>query len=155
VAANPTPILRYLAATPLPRLFAYYVGLLAASQLFFLLAARDLSTTLAWLGWLCFAVAFSVIFTVVALYRDDDLLAAAVLLAVMTAVGALASRALVTILLTRSLGPALLLVGVAQIGIFVRVAVSIPVLAGMVWLARRLRRFLAPETVGDPRIHAA
>ena len=86
--------------------------------------------------------------------RDDDLLAAAVLLGVMILFGSLAARLAVATALTRSLGPALLMVGFVPLAPLVQLVLSLPVLAFLIWLARKARRFLAPDTLDDERLIA-
>jgi len=86
--------------------------------------------------------------------RDDDLLAAAVLLGVMILFGSLAARLAVATALTRSLGPALLMVGFVPLALLVQLVLSLPVLAFLIWLARKARRFLAPDTLDDERLIA-
>jgi small-conductance mechanosensitive channel len=100
-------------------------------------------------------VPVSVVFTVVAFYRDDDLLPAAVLVCLLTGVGSIASQALVSIAITRSLGPTLLVFGVLQFGLLLRLLIGVPLLISVLWLARKLRRWLAPDTLDDERLSAA
>jgi hypothetical protein len=51
---------------------------------------------------------------------------------------------------TRSLGPAIMLAVVAPFNYFVQALLLIPGFAALVWIARRLRRFLAPDSLPPP-----
>ena len=90
------------------------------------------------------------LFTTLALYRDDDLIPTAMLLTLITAVGGIAALMIQAIVQTHSLFAAMVLAIVAPFTYFVRALVLIPVFAALVWVARKFRRFLAPDTMIPP-----
>jgi len=112
-------------------------------------AAHDLDLV-AWLGGAQFAVAISVLFTTLALYRDDDPIPTAMLLTLITAVGGIVALMIQATAQTHSFFAATVLAIVAPFTYFVRALVLIPVFAALVWVARKLRRFLAPDTMIPP-----
>ena len=104
----------------------------------------------AWLGDAQFAVALSVLFTTFALYRDDDLIPTAMLLTAITAVGGIVALMIQAFVQTHSVFAAMVLAIVAPFTYFVRAIVLIPGFIVLVWVARKLRRFLAPATILPP-----
>ena len=126
-----------------------------AASMTLALLAHDFATTheldlIAWFGGAQFAVAISALFTTLALYRDDDLIPTAMLLTLITAVGGIAALMIQAIVQTHSLFAAMVLAIVAPFTYFVRALVLIPVFAALVWVARKFRRFLAPDTMIPP-----
>ena len=147
--------------TGLPALFRglaarlpYLIGGYALSLTLALLTsdfAKDRTIPiLAWLAGVLFVVALSALFTVFALYRDDDLLITGLFLTIITGASAIVALSVQSVLQTHSLGPAIMLAVLGPFTYFVRALVLIPGFAALVWVARRLRRFLAPDTVDRP-----
>ena len=66
------------------------------------------------------------------------------------AVGGIAALMIQAIVQTHSLFAAMVLAIVAPFTYFVRALVLIPVFAALVWVARKFRRFLAPDTMIPP-----
>jgi len=102
-----------------------------------------------WLSGLLAVVAQSALFTMVALYRDDDLLAASVLITAVTALGGVTAFALELFVQTGSLGPAIMFGITAPFNYLIKAVVLVPLFAVLVWIARALRRWLAPDTMGS------
>jgi hypothetical protein len=90
------------------------------------------------------------VFTTFALYRDDDLIPTAMLLTVITAVGGIVALMIQGLVQTHSIFAAMVLAIVAPFTYFVRALVLIPGYVVLIWIARKLRRFLAPATVLPP-----
>ena len=101
------------------------------------------------LGGIVAAIATSVLFTVVIWYRDDDLLEASVLLAVITGIGYLAGVGLASFIATGSPGTLIMLGAGMFFTLVVRVLIVAPVIASIVWVGRKLRRYFAPATVAN------
>jgi hypothetical protein len=142
-------LFRALAAS-LPRLLIGY-----ATSITIALLARDFGIghglpIIAWLGGMQFVLVLSAVFTTLALYYDDELIPTAMLLTLFTAVGGIAGLLIESIVQTRSFFAAMVLAIVAPFSYFVRALLLIPGFAVLVWIARRLRRFLAPDTVPPP-----
>jgi hypothetical protein len=119
------------------------------------LLARDFAVghqlaVIAWVGGAQLVVVLSAVFTTLALYRDDDLIPTAMLLTLIMAVGGIAALMIEGIVQTRSLFAAMVLAIVAPFTYFVRAVLLIPGFAVLVWIARKLRRFLAPDTLLPP-----
>jgi hypothetical protein len=148
MALNPSPFFRRLAATPILHVAVGYVLCLTVALL-----GRDVSIKVGlpfvlWLSGLLAVVAQSAVFTMVALYRDDDLLAASVLITAVTGLGGVTAFALELFVQTGSLGPAIMFGITAPFNYLIQGVVLIPLFAGLVWIARALRRWLAPDTMG-------
>jgi hypothetical protein len=112
---DPTPLFRALSRVPLPYLGTGYALCVALSVLWPEWSwDLDIPST-AWFGRLLPVLAFSITLLVVALYRDDDTFPAAVALSVITAVGVWAGTALVTIVKTASVGPAILMAAMSPV----------------------------------------
>jgi len=119
------------------------------------LLARDFALghelpVIAWLGGLQYVVVLSSVFTTFALYRDDDLVPTAMILTLITAVGGIVGLMIESVVQTRSIVAAIVLSIVAPFTYFVRALLLIPGFVILVWVARKLRRFLAPDTVLPP-----
>ncbi len=97
-----------------------------------------------------FVVTLSVLFTVFALYRDDGLLLTGLFLTIITGASAVIAIAVASVVQTHSLGPAIMIAVLGPFIYFVRGLVLVPAFAGLVWVARRLRRYLAPDTIEHP-----
>jgi tetrahydromethanopterin S-methyltransferase subunit D len=145
-----SPPLRSLAALSDFRLGLAYTAGVFPSVLLRGWAERD--TSLAWLNLpaaLLALIAVSALMSVIAFYRDDDALLAGALLAVITGFGTGVALVFTAAIVTGSLGAALVLVAGGSFVLVMRVILLAPLLAGAVWVARRFRRYLAPDTMGD------
>ena len=92
-------------------------------------------------------VAQSLLITVVALYQDDDIFLAAVILVVLSGAGIMAGLSLAILVVTGSIGPAFVIAAGAPLALFVRALVLVPFAALLIWVLRRFRRFVAPDTL--------
>jgi hypothetical protein len=142
-------VFRALAAR-LPHVMVGYAASMTLALLAHDFAVAHELDLVAWFGGTQFAVALSALFTTLALYRDDDLITTAMLLTLITAVGGIAALIIQAIIQTRSFFAAMVLAIVAPFTYFVRALVLIPGFAVLVWVARKLRRFLAPDTIVPP-----
>lgn len=148
------PFYRFLAQWPLQYLgIAYTLTLTVATTTNRLGMVLNLSP-LSWVGWALGSVAVSVLFTVVTWYRDDDLVAAAFLIVTITGMGLLASFALTEVVFTKSLAAVIVVGAGAFFTLTIRCALLMPVAAGLIWVARRLRRFFAAATLDDERVNS-
>jgi hypothetical protein len=89
----------------------------------------------------------SVLITVITLYHDDDVLMAATIIVVISGVGIIAGQSLNILVQTGSLGPAFVMAAAAPLTLFLRGLVLVPPCAALVWLLRRFRRYVAPDTI--------
>ncbi len=133
-------VFRALAAR-LPHVMVGYAASMTAALLAHDFAVAQELDLVAWLGGVQFAVALSALFTTLALYRDDDLIATAMLLTLITAIGGIVALMIQGLVQTHSLFAAMVLAIVAPFTYFVRALVVIPGFVALVWLARKLRRF--------------
>ena len=141
-------LFRRLAATPILHVAVGYVLCMTLALL-----GRDASVKFGLpfvliLSGLLAVVAQSALFTMVALYRDDDLLAASVLITAVTGLGGVTAFALELFVQTGSLGPAIMFGITAPFNYLIQGVVLVPLFVALVWMARALRRWLAPDTMG-------
>jgi tetrahydromethanopterin S-methyltransferase subunit D len=145
-----SPPLRRLAALSDLRLgLAYTVGVFPSVLL---RGWAETHTSLAWLNLpaaILALIAVSALISVIALYRDDDLLLAGALLAVITGMGTGVALVVTSAIVTGSIGATLVLVAGGSFVLVMRLILLAPLLAGAVWVARRFRRYLAPDTMSD------
>lgn len=94
-------------------------------------------------------IAVSLLLGVIAFYRDDDTVLSGILLAIIIGVGTGACLVVSAGLVTGSLGVAAILAVGGSLGLIVRLVLLAPVMAGAVWIARKFRRYLAPDTLGN------
>lgn len=145
---NPVPFLRRAAA-----LAEWQLGVgFAAGMLLVLLlrAAAGSRPTMAWLNIPAALLALtlvSVLFSVVAFYRDDDLLEGGVLLAAVSGIGTGVAVAIVATMMSGSLGGAVVLAATGSFLLLLRLAMLVPLYMGLLWAARKFRRVLAPDTL--------
>ena len=92
-------------------------------------------------------IAVSALISVIAFYRDDDVLLAGALLAVITGLGTGLAWVVTAAIVTGSIGAALVLVAGGSFVLVMRLIILAPLFAGAVWVARRFRRYLAPDTI--------
>jgi hypothetical protein len=108
-------------------------------------------------GWLTVTAAIvgvvvqSLLITVVALYQDDDVFLAAMIIVLISGVGILVAQSLAILVQSGSIGPAFVLAAGAAMTLFLRALLLVPLCAGLVWLLRRFRRFIAPDTMETSR----
>ena len=145
------PLFRFLARVSPLYLGIAYTGALTIAAILQWFGLNTGNTVLRGLAWGLGLVAFSMLFTVVTWYRDDDTLAAGFLLVVITTVGVFVALGLAALAFTGSIGPLVFLAAGGSAALVVRLVILTPVAMGLVWVGRRLRRFLAPATMNDER----
>jgi hypothetical protein len=145
------PLFRLLARWSPLHLGIAYTGCLTIAAICTNLSATSGALALRWTAWALGVGAFSLLFTVVTWYRDDDTLAAAFLVVVITTIGVLAALGLAALVFTGSIGPLVFLAAQGAVTLLIRLALWIPVTMGLIWIGRRLRRFFAPATMNDER----
>jgi hypothetical protein len=91
----------------------------------------------------------SLLIGIISFYRDDDLVLSAFVLAAITGVGTDASKVVSMAIVTGSPGAAVFLAAAGFFDLVVRLILLTPILAAAVWVARRFRRYLAPDTLGN------
>jgi hypothetical protein len=109
-------------------------------------------TNLPWLNFAAAAlavIALSALIAVIAFYREDDVVLAGILLAGITGIGTGAAFVMSMAILTGSLGAAAVLVVGGFLALVLRLILLAPVMAAAVWVARKFRRYLAPDTLRD------
>lgn len=143
---------RVLARWSLLYLGAAYTAAITITTILHRVATTSGNPVADWFAGLVGVLAFSLLFTVVTWYRDEDTLAAAVVIVAVTGVGFLLGAGFTDVVLTGSI--ATLVFGVAGgfFAMLVRVALLAPVVMLLVWGGRRLRRFFAPATVNDENL---
>ena len=147
-----TAFYRLLARWSLAYLGAAYTGALMIVWILHHAAQTSGAPIMDWFAGLIGVLSFSVLFAVVTWYRDEDTLAAAVVIVALTGVGFLLANGIIDIFLTGSI--ATLVFGVAGgfLGMVVRVALLAPIVMLFVWGGRRLRRYFAPATLNDENL---
>jgi hypothetical protein len=130
---------------------AYTVGILPSVFI------REWAAGHPYLDWLRFGagglglITFSTLIAVIAFYRDDEVLLSGILLAGITGIGTGVALAATAFLMTGSLGAATVLVVGGFFALVLRLILLAPIMAAAVWIARRFRRYLAPDTQGAVR----
>ncbi len=145
------PFFRFLARVSPLYLGIAYTGCLTIAAISDHFGVSLEAMALKWMAWGIGLAALSILFTVVTWYRDDDTLAAAFLLVVITTVGVVAALGLAALVYTGSIAPLLFLAAGGAVALLVRLAIITPVAMALIWIGRRLRRFLAPATLDDER----
>jgi len=97
-------------------------------------------------------LAFSLLFTVVTWYRDEDTVTAAQLLIIMTTVAVILGTGIHDLVFTGSIGTLIFGVAAGFLTTVVRVVILFPVVLVLVWGGRRLRRYFAPTTLNDENL---
>jgi hypothetical protein len=142
------PMLRRLAQLSDFQLGLAYTGGILPSVLI-----REWAAGHPYLDWLKFGAAglglitISALITVVAFYRDDDLLVTGILLAGITGLGTGVALAATVLIMTGSIGAVTVLVVGGFFAIVLRLILLAPIMAVAVWTARKFRRYLAPDTL--------
>lgn len=90
------------------------------------------------LGTILLGIAVLVLYIVVTWYRQDDALAAGVLLALTVIIGSLAATVLVGIVINRSLTAGIALLTFSPIALLFQGIFLVPLSAVVVWIARRV-----------------
>lgn len=145
-----SPVLRGLAALSDLRLgLANSVGIFPSVLL---LTWAETHTGNPWLtvgAALMALVAVSLLIGVISFYRDDDLVLSGVLLAAITGIGTGGSMIVSVAIVTGSLGAEVFLAAAGFFDLVMRLILLTPIMAAAVWVARRFRRYLAPDTLGN------
>jgi hypothetical protein len=136
------PMLRRLAQLSDFQLGLAYTGGILPSVLI-----REWAAGHPYLDWLKFGAAGLALITVVAFYRDDDLLVTGILLAGITGLGTGVALAATVLIMTGSIGAVTVLVVGGFFAIVLRLILLAPIMAVAVWTARKFRRYLAPDTL--------
>ena len=96
-------------------------------------------------------LAFVVLFIAAALLRrDEDVLLAGFLVTFAVGIGILVSRAVLTIVVHRSIGALALSAPVQAVGLLLRGLIFVPLMALLIWIARRVQRALRPPPARTP-----
>lgn len=145
---NVVPLFRFLAKQ---RVLHLGIGYASAATVSVLLYRLGVATTpfLSWLAWAIGVVGVSLLITVFIWYRGEDVLDASILLIIITGIGTFAAIAIADSVLAGSIGALVFIGAGAGLALVVRLALLAPGVVLLVWVGRRLRRFFAPETVGD------
>ena len=145
-----SPVLRRLGALSDLRLgLAYSVGIFPSVLLE---SWAEIHTGNPWLtagAALMALVAVSLLIGVISFYRDDDLVLSAFLLAAITGIGTGAGKIVSVAIVTSSPGASAFLAATGFFDLVIRLILLTPIMAAAVWVARRFRRYLAPDTLGD------
>lgn len=148
-----TALYRRLAALSLLHLGAgYTVALTVAAILRGVALRQDWVLAFSWFAPLIAILGFSLLFTVVTWYRDEDSVTAAVVLLILTTAAIILSTGIADFVFTGSL--ATLIFGVAGgfLTTLVRAALGFPLVFVLVWGGRKLRPFFAPATLNDENL---
>ena len=95
------------------------------------------------------ALALSALIAVLTFYRDDDALLAGAILSVITGVGSVMAWALAVVATTRSLGAVIVAAAGGALIFPLHLILMALLFAGLVWILRKFRRWLAPDTSVD------
>jgi hypothetical protein len=131
---------------------AYTVAFTVAIILRGIALRQDWVTAYHLIAPLIAVLAFSLLFTVVTWYRDEDTVTAAVLLIIMTTVAVILGTGIHDFVFTGSIGTLIFLVAAGFLTTVVRVIIFFPIVWLLVWGGRRLRRFFAPATLNDENL---
>jgi hypothetical protein len=94
-------------------------------------------------------LAFVVLFVSAALFRpDEDVLLAAFLVGFAVGIAILVSRAVVGVVVNRSMGAVALSAPALAVGLLLRGLIVVPLLALVIWITRRVQRALRPPPAG-------
>ena len=145
-----SPLLRRLAALSDFRLgLAYAAGIFPSVLLQSWAEIHPGVSVLTYSAAVLAVIAVSLLLGVIAFYRDDDTVLSGILLAIIIGVGTGAGLVVSAALVTGSLGVAAILAVGGSLGLIVRLILLAPVMVAAVWITRRFRRYLAPDTVGS------
>jgi hypothetical protein len=145
---DPAPVLRRLAG-----LSDFQLGLTYACGVFPAVLLRvwaEGHNGVTWLNALAAVLALATVsafVAVVAFYRNEDLVVAGILLAGITGIGTGAAFVVAIAVVTGSPGAAAVLIAGGFFVVVMRIILLAPLMAAAVWVARKFRRYLAPDTV--------
>ena len=151
---DPAPALRRLAG-----LSDFMLGLAYTAGVFPAVLLRvwaEGHSGVTWLSALAAVLALATVsafVAVMAFYRDEDLVVAGLLLAGITGIGTGAAYVLAIAVVTGSPGAAAVLIAAGFFAIVMRIILVTPLIVIAVWLARKFRRYLAPDTVAPAGDH--
>jgi hypothetical protein len=136
--ATPHSVFDRLGRLPPQHLGLAYTAAACVGTAFKLFGDASHSPGLVDLGVVLLSVAGLALYIVVTWYRQDDALAAGVLLALTLIIGSLAATVLVGIVINRSLTAGIALVTFGPIALLFQAIFLIPLLTAVVWIARRV-----------------
>ncbi len=141
-ATRPAPrsVLGRAAAWPPLRLGQAYAVIACAGAFLRAIGLAGGRPALIELGLLLTALAGLALYVVVAFYRDDDVLSAAVLLVVTLLVGTIAAGVVAGVVVTRSLAGGIAMLIMSPITYVVSGFVMVPVAAAIIWFSRQVSR---------------
>ena len=131
---------------------AYALALTIAWILRGIALRRDLVITYHWFAPLIAVLAFSLLFTVMTWYRDEDTVTAAILLIILTTVGFTAAVGISDLVFTGSIGTLIFSVAAGFLTTVIRAVLLFPIVFVLVWGGRRLRHYFAPATINDENL---
>jgi hypothetical protein len=99
-------------------------------------------------------IAVSLLIAVIAFYQDDDVVLAGILLAGITGIGTGAAFTVSMAIVTGSPGAAAVIIAGGFFALILRLILLTPVMAAAVWIARKFRRYLAPDTLGNDGVNS-
>lgn len=145
---DPALVLRRLAGLSDFRLgLAYAAGVFPAVLLRVWAESHSGITGLNALAGVLALATVSAFVAVMAFYRDEDLVVAGILLAGITGIGTGAAYVVAIVVVTGSPGAAAVLIAGGVFAVVVRIILLTPLMVAAVWMARKFRRYLAPDTV--------
>lgn len=147
-----TAFYRLLASWSLLVLGAAYTGALVIVLALHHVAETGGPAITDWFAGLIGVLALSILFTVVTWYRDEDTLAAAVIVVALSGMGLLLADGIVDIFVTGSIARLVFNVAGGFFAMLVRVALLAPVAMLLIWGGRKLRRYFAPATLNDENL---
>jgi hypothetical protein len=148
-----TALYRLVASWSLLYLGVAYTGALSIAVVLRGLAWRqDWVIAYHWIAPLIAVIAFSLVFTVLTWYHDEDTVTAAVLLIILTTVGYILAYGIADLVFEGSIGALVFGVASGFITTVVRAALFFPIVFVLVWGGRRLRPFFAPGTLNDENL---
>ena len=148
-----TTLYRLLASWSLLYLGGAYAGAVSLAIVLRGLALRqDWVIAYHWIAPLIAVIGFSLVFTVVTWYRDEDTVTAAVLLIILTTVAYILAAGIHDLVFIGSIGALVFGVASGLLTTVVRAALLFPIVFVLVWGGRRLRRFFAPATLDDENL---
>lgn len=128
-----------------------YTGAACIGTTFKLLGDTAHSRGLSELGYALLTVAGIVLYIVITWYRDDDALAAGVLLALTFIIGSLAATVLVGVIVNRSLTAGIALVTFGPLALLFQALFLVPLSTAIIWIARRVSKAVDRATGASRR----
>lgn len=140
--------------SPMPLAIGYVIASLASAALLRTALLGGLHPGLASLALALWLGAGGAVLLIVAWYRDEDTVPAAVLVALTVTIGGLVARVIVAIVMSRSVGAGVLLMMGSVIPLFIALLIAIPLSLLLVWVARRLAPLFGITPASAPRPRA-